>query len=74
MTVHATVEYAIGLSTLVKAVWNVGNATLTTVMSRIDITAPSTTTPATLRTAPSMLSGYSGASVVVIPTPFGVCG
>src|SRR4051794_5197281 len=29
-------------------------------MSRIDITAPRTTTPAILRTAPSILSGYVG--------------
>ena len=36
-----------------------GSATLTTVMSRIDMMAPRTTTPAILRTAPSILSGYS---------------
>ncbi len=35
---------------------------MTTVMSRIDMIAPRTTTPATLRTAPSMVSGYSGAA------------
>ena len=49
---------------LVKTVWNVGSATLTTVMSRIVMIAPSTTTPAILRTAPSMWSGYSGATWV----------
>ena len=64
MTVHATVEYGSGSSMPVKAVWNVGRATLTTVMSRIVMIAPSTTTPAILRTAPSMLSGYSGAELV----------
>ena len=48
----------------VKTVWNVGRATLTTVMSRIVMIAPSTTTPAILRTAPSMWSGYSGAEEV----------
>src|SRR5215210_1048661 len=37
-------------------------------MSRIDMIAPSTTTPATLRTAPSIFSGYSGASVVAMDT------
>src|SRR5687767_4455382 len=31
-------------------------------MSRIDMMRPRTTTPATLRTAPSIFSGYSGAS------------
>jgi len=38
------------------SVWNVGCATLTTVMSRIDMIAPSTTTPATRRTSLSSLS------------------
>src|SRR3954470_16155559 len=40
-------------------VWNVGRATLTTVMSRIDMMAPITTTPAIFRTAASMWSGRS---------------
>ncbi|MEE3922158.1 hypothetical protein V2I01_39250 [Micromonospora sp. BRA006-A] len=35
------------------SLWNVGSATLTTVTSRIDMIAPSTTTPATLSTAAS---------------------
>jgi hypothetical protein len=39
------------------SVWKVGSAMLTTVMSRIDMIAPRTTTPAILRTAPSSLSG-----------------
>ncbi len=37
MTDHATVEYAIGSLAEPKAVWNVGSATLTTVMSRMDM-------------------------------------
>ncbi len=41
------------------SVWNVGSATLTTVMSRIDMIAPSTTTPAIFSTAASMWSGRS---------------
>jgi hypothetical protein len=40
-----------------KMVWKVGSATLTTVMSRIDMIAPSTTTPAIFSTAPSSLLG-----------------
>ncbi len=59
MTVHATVEYASGVPSLANDVWNVRSATLTTVMSRIDMIAPSTTTPATLSTAASIFSGYS---------------
>jgi hypothetical protein len=42
---------------LVKTVWKVGSATLTTVMSRMVMIAPSTTTPAIFSTAPSMWSG-----------------
>src|SRR3954470_20814275 len=63
VTVHATWEYGIGLSTVPNTIWNVGNATLTTVMSRIDMIAPSTTTPAILRTAASIFSGYAGGAV-----------
>jgi hypothetical protein len=67
VTVHATCEYAIGWSTLPKTVWNVGSATLTTVMSRIDMIAPRTTTPAIFRTAASILSGYSGVFNIATP-------
>src|SRR3954471_10644815 len=56
-----------------KTVWKVGWATLTTVMSRIDMIAPSTTTPATRRTSLSSLpdaesggtdEGWGGVCVV----------
>jgi hypothetical protein len=58
VTVQATVEYTIGWSgRAANTFWNVGRATLTTVMSRIDMIAPRTTTPATLRTAASIFSG-----------------
>jgi hypothetical protein len=57
VTVQATWEYAIGPSAVPNSSWNVGSATLTTVMSRIDMIAPSTTTPAILRTAASISSG-----------------
>ena len=58
MTDHATVEYARAFPGLsANTVWKVGRAMLTTVMSRIDMIAPSTTTPAILRTGPSILSG-----------------
>ena len=61
VTVHATVEYGSGFSGLsAKTIWKVGRAMLTTVMSRIDMIAPSTTTPAILSTAASMVAGYSG--------------
>src|SRR6478609_10853612 len=63
VTVQATVEYGSGLPGSPKTTWKVGSATLTTVMSRIDMMAPSTTTPAILRTAPSILSGYTGGAV-----------
>jgi hypothetical protein len=43
------------------SVWNVGRATLTTVMSRIDMMAPRTTTPAIFSTAASSLSGGAAA-------------
>ena len=72
VTDQATVEYAIGLPGVPKTVWNVGSATLTTVMSRIDMMAPSTTTPAIFRTARSMWSGSSGRSTVLsddMPAP-----
>ena len=44
---------------LPNTVWNVGSATLTTVMSRMDMMAPITTTPAIFRTAASIWSGRS---------------
>ena len=60
------------------SVWNVGSATLTTVMSRIDMIAPSTTTPAILSTAPSSLSGYSTSGgrvgLVIGSSPVSACG
>ena len=65
MTDQATVEYAIGSPGLPNTVWNVGSATLTTVMSRIDMIAPMTTTPAIFRTAASMWSGRSGRSTLL---------
>src|SRR6478672_4156234 len=65
VTDHATVEYAIGCATEPNAVWNVGRATLTTVMSRMDMMAPMTTTPAIFRTAASMWSGRSGAAALL---------
>ena len=40
VTVHATVEYGNRSPGLPNTVWNVGSATLTTVMSRIDMMAP----------------------------------
>src|SRR3954447_2005331 len=49
-------------------VWNVGSATLTTVMSRIDMIAPRTTTPATLRTAASSFVS-AGAAGVALTSP-----
>ena len=49
--VHATVAYEVSKSSA-----KVVSATLTTVTSRIDMMAPSTTTEAILRTAPSSLS------------------
>ena len=56
--VQATVEYGSGSAGFVEKAWtNVGSATLTTVMSRIDMMEPRTTTPATLSTAASILSG-----------------
>jgi hypothetical protein len=61
VTVHATCEYATSCPGLPNSAWNVGSATLTTVMSRIDMMAPRTTTPATFRTAASRSSGYSTA-------------
>src|SRR6478735_5499421 len=54
-----------GLRTVPNSVWNVGRATLTTVMSRMDMIAPITTTPAIFRTAPSMWSGRSGSSTLL---------
>src|SRR6478609_994148 len=63
VTVHATVEYGSGWPGSPKTTWKVGRATLTTVMSRIDMMAPRTTTPAILSTAPSILSGYTGGAV-----------
>ena len=59
VTVQATVEYGSGSEAPVKVVCSDGSATLTTVMSRIDMIEPRTTTPATLRTAASIFSGYS---------------
>ena len=47
-----------------KTSWNVGWATDTTVMSRIDMIAPSTTTPATSSTPRSSLSSPPGAACV----------
>src|SRR5689334_19188657 len=47
-----------------KIVWKVRRPTLTTVMSRIDISAPRTTTPATSRTSRSSLSGADWAGGV----------
>ena len=44
--------------------WKVGCATETTVMSRIDMIAPSTTTPATSRTPRSSLSSPLGPDCV----------
>jgi hypothetical protein len=74
VTVHATCEYAMGSSAVPKTVWKVGRATLTTVMSRIDMIAPRTTTPATLRTAASIFSGYVGASSLAMRmTPWSLC-
>src|SRR6478609_2778757 len=64
MTVQVTREYRRGSPGDPNSVWNVRSATLTTVMSRIDMMAPRTTTPATLRTAASIFSGYSTAGVV----------
>src|SRR5699024_1013128 len=61
--VHATLAYVAS-----KASWNVGIATLTTVMSRMDMIAPSTTTPATLSTAASILSLAAGALPAVVIT------
>src|SRR6476619_3154220 len=55
-----------GSSAVPKTVWNVGRATLTTVMSRIDMIAARSTTPEILRTAASILSGYCGVSRVDI--------
>src|ERR1700745_1846210 len=60
--VHATVAYDAWNTR-----WNVGSATLTTVMSRIAMMAPSTTTPATFRTPRSSLSeGAAGAGLTVM--------
>lgn len=56
MTVQATVEYASSSPPSAKTRWKVGSATLTTVMSRIDMIAPMTTTPAIFRTPASILS------------------
>src|SRR6187401_3270706 len=55
-----------GSSAVPKTVWNVGRATLTTVMSRIDMIAARSTTPEILRTAASIFSGYVGVSGVAI--------
>src|SRR6478609_8146437 len=57
--VQATVEYVAS-----KTVWKVGSATLTTVVSRIDMMAPSTTTPAIFSTVASSLSLPGGAWAV----------
>ena len=65
VTDQATVEYASGWATLPNTVWNVGRATLTTVMSRMDMMAPITTTPAIFRTAASMWSGSSGRTTLL---------
>src|SRR6478609_11483777 len=58
--VQATVEYVAS-----KTVWKVGSATLTTVVSRIDMMAPRTTTPAIFSTPESSLSPAPGGPVVV---------
>ena len=55
VTVHATWEYATSCPGLPNTTWNVGSATLTTVMSRIDMIAPRTTTPAMGRFHPTAL-------------------
>src|SRR5262245_17297980 len=52
------------------SVWNVFRPTETTVMSRMDMIAPSTTTPATIRTCRSSLS-LAGAGLTSSAGSFG---
>src|SRR5579859_5830475 len=70
VTVHATVEYARGWPADPNVVWNVGRATLTTVISRIDMMAPSTTTPAIFRTPPVIRSSSAAVATSVINSSF----
>src|SRR5665811_790472 len=62
--VQATVAYV-----ALNSAWKVGSATLTTVMSRIDMIAPSTTTPAIFNTPESSLSGIEPVVVVMDSSP-----
>ena len=62
--VQATVAYV-----ALNSAWKVGSATLTTVMSRIDMIAPSTTTPAIFNTPESSLSDIEPVVVVMDSSP-----
>src|SRR5829696_1335611 len=70
-SVYAVIVQATSAYVASNSVWKVGSATLTTVMSRIDMMAPSTTTPAILRTAPSIRSDDEMACCWVTTTPPG---
>ena len=63
--VHAT-SAAVALN----SVWKVCSATDTTVMSRMDMIAPRTTTPATIRTLLSSLSVAGELSGRISPPEF----
>jgi hypothetical protein len=66
--VHETGTFAEPVHIAAGTVWNVGRARLTTVMTRIAMMAPITTTPAILSTAEPMWFGRSGGSTLLRTT------